>query len=427
MAAITAVGAYAPRFRIDSQAFEEAWGQFQAAGVTEKAVPAADEDTLTTGLEAADRAMQAAGISDEISWFGFATTNPPLEEDGTARLGAMLSLSKTTTHQMFTGSTRAATRALWAGLDAVEVGSGPALVVVADAPRGEPEDPIDHAAGAGAAGFIIQDDGPAEVVDQSEYTVPYLGTRFRQEGKRFTSGLGITQYDRQAFTETISGAVDGLEADTEPEAAAIQAPDGRLPYRTAGVAGISSGEIRSIATVHDLGDLGAASVPVTLARGLAEGFDSVLAVSHGSGAGADVFLVNSPGTVSHSIALDDGDSLSYDEYLRQRGVVTSEPPSGGGAYVSVPSWRRSIPHRYRLLAGRCVECDALAFPPEGACNDCGTLSDYEPVKLSRKGTIESLTTISQGEHRRNLSSSRPRRVITRQRLSDYLPTTTQTD
>jgi len=38
-AAITGVGAYAPRFRISSEAFEEAWGQFHAAGVTEKAVP----------------------------------------------------------------------------------------------------------------------------------------------------------------------------------------------------------------------------------------------------------------------------------------------------------------------------------------------------------------------------------------------------
>ncbi len=44
MTAITGVGAYAPRFRITSEAFEDAWGQFHAAGISEKAVPSADED-----------------------------------------------------------------------------------------------------------------------------------------------------------------------------------------------------------------------------------------------------------------------------------------------------------------------------------------------------------------------------------------------
>ncbi|ELY94390.1 hypothetical protein C483_02985, partial [Natrialba hulunbeirensis JCM 10989] len=92
----------------------------------------------------------------------------------------------------------------------------------------------------------------------------------------------------------------------------------------------------------------------------------------------------------------DEQTLSYAEYLRQRGVVTAAPPSGGGAYVSVPSWRQSIPQRYRLEAGRCPECGALAFPPEGACDDCGSLVEYETVELADTGRIEAVTTISQG-------------------------------
>ncbi|WP_321170857.1 zinc ribbon domain-containing protein [Halobaculum halobium] len=30
--------------------------------------------------------------------------------------------------------------------------------------------------------------------------------------------------------------------------------------------------------------------------------------------------------------------------------------------MSVPTWRRSQPARYRLRAGRCPDCGALAFP-----------------------------------------------------------------
>ncbi|MFC6717214.1 zinc ribbon domain-containing protein [Natrialbaceae archaeon GCM10025810] len=399
MTAISAVGAYAPRFRITSEAFADAWGQFQAAGISEKAVPAADEDALTMASEAAERALEAGDVdADDLDWIGFATSRPPLaESDLTPRLDAMIGAADTATGQVFTGSTRAGTRALWAAWDALESGSAEtALVVAADAPRGEPDDGVDHAAGAGAAAFVLEADGPASLVDRASYSAPYPGTRFRRTGSETTEGLDITQYDRRAFTETIAGAVDGLAADPEPEVAAIQAPDGKLPYRAAGAAGVGTEEIRSVATVHDLGDLGAASVPVTLARALADGYDSVLAVSHGSGAAADALVVEAGSDVPAALDLEGDDPLSYAEYLRQRGVVTSGPPAGGGAYVSVPTWQRSIPQRYRLEAGRCPECGALAFPPSGACDACGSLEAFEPARLSGNGTIEAVTTISQG-------------------------------
>ncbi|WP_436343731.1 zinc ribbon domain-containing protein [Natronorubrum sp. FCH18a] len=408
MSAITGVGAYAPRFRISAEAFQDAWGQFQAAGVNEKAVAAADEDSLTMAYEAAGRALEAADVdAATVDWLAFASSRPPLaEEDLTARLGAMLEVDESATRHVFSGSTRAGTRALWAGMDALASDATTGLIVAADAPQGDPDDGVDHAAGAGAAAFVLESgaseahrsngDGRAEIVDRAEYAVPYPGTRFRNAGEDETQGLGVTQYDRAAFTETIGGAVSGLETEPEPDAAAIQSPDGKLPYRAAGAAGVGTDEIQAAATVHDLGDLGAASVPVSLASALADGYDSVLAVSHGSGAGADALVVESDGEVPVNNALEGDDSLSYAEYLRQRGVVTSGPPSGGGAYVSVPSWRRSIPQRYNLAAGRCPECGALSFPPEGACADCGALAEYEPVQLPGDGTIEAVTTISQG-------------------------------
>lgn len=397
-AAVTGAGAYAPRFRISAEAFEEAWGQFQASGVNEKAVAGADEDSLTMAYEAATRALEAADCSaSSVDWLAFASSRPPLEEEGlTVRLGAMLALSESTTAHEFTASTRAGTRALWAGMDALESDAETALVVAADAPRGAPDEDVDHAAGAGAAAFVLESEGPATIVDRGSHTTPYPGTRFRETGSDETQGLDVTKYDRQAFTETIRDAVDGLESELEPDAAAIQAPDGKLPYRAAGAADVGTEAIQTCATVHDLGDLGAASVPVSLASALADGHDSILAVSHGSGAGADAFVVESSGEVPVESALEGDGSITYAEYLRQRGVVTSGPPSGGGAYVSVPSWRRSLSQRYRLEAGRCVDCGALAFPPSGACGECGSLAEYEAVRLTGEGTIEAVTTISQG-------------------------------
>ncbi len=394
MSAIVGVGAYAPRFRISAEAFEEAWGRFDAAGVNGKAVPAADEDQLTMGYEAATRALEAANVG-AVDWLAFASTTPPMaEEDLTARLGAMLDLPEDVGRHVLTGSTRAGTRGIVAAADALAGGISRALVVAADAPRGEPDGEIDHAAGAGAAAFVLEADGPARIVDVAEHASPYPGSRFRGTGESTTDGLGVTRYDRRAFRETVGAAVDGLSVD--PDAVAIQAPDGKLPYRAAGDLGVDAETIASVATVHELGDLGAASVPVTLARALADGHGSILAVAYGSGAGADALVVEVDGPVSTALALDGDDPLGYAEYLRQRGVVTAGPPSGGGAYVSVPTWRRSIPQRYRLEAGRCPDCGALAFPPEGACPACGSREPFEPTTLTGEGTIEAVTTISQG-------------------------------
>ncbi|MCO8245128.1 zinc ribbon domain-containing protein [Haladaptatus sp. AB643] len=392
---VAAVGAYAPRFRISADEFREAWGQFHAAGVNGKAVPDADEDTLTMAYEAARRALDAAG-TPEISFLAFASTTPPMaEEDVTARLGGMLGVPDDATRHVFTGSTRAGTRALVAGLAAGPWDDGVGLVVAADAPRGEPDSAEDHAAGAGAAAFVLADDGPASVVERAEYTTEFPGTRFRETGESSVEGLGVTSYDRRAFSETLAGAVEQVDTGAV-DAAAVQAPDGKLPYRAAGALGVGIDEIRAGALVHELGDTGAASVPLSLAKSLADGYERILAASFGSGAGADAFVVEASDDVPVSLALDGDDPVSYAEYLRLRGDLTSGPPSGGGAYVSVPSWRRTLDQRHRLLAGKCPDCGALNFPPEGACNGCNSLGEYDDVRLTGEGTVEALTTISQG-------------------------------
>jgi hydroxymethylglutaryl-CoA synthase len=398
---IRAVGAYAPPLRVDAEEFAETWDWFEAAGIERKAVPGADEDALTLAWEAARRALDAGDVSGEaVDWLAFATTTPPVEEaDLTARLGSFLGVPDDATRHVFTGSTRAGTRALFAAEGNAGNGDGLALVVASDCPRGEPRSAREHAAGAGAAAFLLGGEADARVTDRAEYAEPYPGTRFRRSGSDRVEGIDVTSYDRRAFRETLSGAVGGLDAEVTPEtvdAAAVQAPDGGRPYRVAGALGVDSETVRACATVHDLGDTGAASVPLSLARALADGHETMLAAAFGSGAGADALLVEASGEVPATLALDGGTDLRYAQYRSQRGEITGGPPDGGGAYVSVPSWQRSTPQRHRLVAGRCPDCGALAFPPEGACQDCGSLADFEPVALPTTGTVETATAISRG-------------------------------
>lgn len=387
---IVAVGAYAPDSRIAAEAFTEAWGRFDAPGVETKAVLDADEDALTMAVEAARRALDAGGVSgSDVDGLRFATTSPPLEEETlTVRLGSFLDIAADASHRVSTGSTRAGVDALFDALDA----DGTELVVVSDAPRGEPDDSREHAAGAGAAALLVGDNASATVTERAEHTDPRPGTRFRRRGEANVEGLDVGTYDRAAFVEPVEAAVAALETTdgTDEDAIALQAPNGKLPYRTS----LEAGSIAAVETVSELGDTAAASVPLSLVRAFEEGHDRALCVSWGAGAGASAFVVD--GVAPVETALDAGVEIDYPSYLRRRGDVIGEQPDGGAAHVPVPTWRRSLAQRHRHEAGRCPACGGLAFPPEGACPSCRSLVEFEPVELPLEGEVEAATTIGQG-------------------------------
>jgi len=438
---IRAVGAYAPRLRIERDELAAGLGSVSLSGIERTAVPEADEDALTMAIAAGQRALDAAGEERPgtdsetagreagaagleakaagLEALAVATTTPPLdEEELTARLGSVLGIDSNADRQQFLGSTRAGTRALCALAESDRL---PALVIASDCPRAAPDDEREHRAGAAAAALLLDapTECPARIVARAEHASPYPGTRFRRRGEADVDGLSITGYDRAAFTETLAGAVDELrsvgdESDStvecsetldtkmlDPDAVAIQAPDGALPYRAADAIGVETDPIQRCAHVHELGDTGAASVPLGLADALANGAETVLCAAFGSGAGADVLWIERDGAIAARLDLEGGPAvetrtLEYPAYLRRRGELTAGPPGGGGAYVSVPTWRRSIPQRHRLVAGRCPDCEALVCPPRGACRECGSRADYERVALPGTGTVETVTTISQG-------------------------------
>jgi uncharacterized OB-fold protein len=49
-----------------------------------------------------------------------------------------------------------------------------------------------------------------------------------------------------------------------------------------------------------------------------------------------------------------------------------------------------------VAEGRCPECGAYAFTPEGACTACHELVEFERVEMPRTGTVAAVTIIGQG-------------------------------
>ncbi|WP_135822278.1 zinc ribbon domain-containing protein [Halostella litorea] len=395
MRGIAAAGAYVPRFRLSTDELADAWGTSHASGIERKAVPAADEDALTMAVSAAERALSDADVDrDEVTLAAAATTTPPLEEgEFVPRLVRALDLPQSVATATETGHTAAGAAALSRALDA----DGPALVVAADCPEGEPAD-ADHPLGAGAAAFVVSDDAAAAVGDVAWHTDETPGVRFRERGDGDVGGLDITTYQRDAVRGAVTEAVSSLSVDPEEaDAAAVHQPDGRFPYRAAGDLPLSNEAVAAGTVVDRVGDAGAATVPLGLLAALDGADDGETTVAAAFGGGTAAALAVEGGLSVAGVAdLDGGTDIDYASYLRERGYVVSGEVSGGGAHVSLPNWRRSLDQRYRLVAGQCPECGGVTFPPEGACQSCHARVEFEPFEASRTGTVRALTVIGQG-------------------------------
>jgi len=393
---IAAAGVHVPRFRIEASTISEAWGVDHASGIERKALPAADEDTVTMAISAAIDALARTDVSPEaLDFVGLATTTPPLaEEEFAPRVVRALGGASGT-------RTTTATASPLAGVDVLEraiEADGPALAIAADAPTGDPAE-ADHRLGAAAVAFLVDDDAPVTLVDSAAHADEYPGVRYRERGAEAVDALGVTTYERDAVGESIAAVLETLTAD-ELVGAALHQPNGGLPYRVGGRTDLTNDAIERGTVVDRVGDAGAATVPLGLCAALAaaDADDATVAIDFGGG-GAAIGLAFAGG-LDNAPAVDErlsgGETVSYVRYLRERGYVVDGEVAGGGAHVSLPSWSRSLDGRYRLLAGQCPSCGGLTFPAEGACGVCHDRGSFERVELPRNGVVDAVTVIGQG-------------------------------
>ena len=66
------------------------------------------------------------------------------------------------------------------------------------------------------------------------------------------------------------------------------------------------------------------------------------------------------------------------------------------AYVSIPTYWKSIPQRYSLVGMKCKICGTVNLPVRRSCIGCGKEAGYQSFKLKGKGTVYSYTVISAG-------------------------------
>ncbi|MDQ1385973.1 MAG: hypothetical protein QOG65_3352 [Actinomycetota bacterium] len=387
---VLGVGAAAPELRLRAADVGAAWGR---GGRGEVAVCAPDEDTLTLAWQAADRALEAAGIEagavDALFW---GTSRPPFAEGPSfAFLAASLSLAPTIGGSLSSGSAHAGMEALLAGTDAIGAGSArTALVIVSDALRPGPGTGFEARCGAGAAAMVLAAEGnaTATIGTRLTRTRPFLD-RYRGDGEIDNRDM----YDGRLFREEIFLPVVREVAENlaafDVRAWSLPDPDGRL-------GAVLARNVKATTTPsHEVyGAIGDAGAAAALLGGLAALDAAGLVAIVGTGGGRTTgLLINAdapvPGAATTADALSGGRAASYTEALRARGQLQ---PVGETIPMGVPPesamFVRGADEMLGLLGGRCVDCGTISTPPSihPHCINCGG-PKLEPVALARGGAV----------------------------------------
>lgn len=333
---ISGYGVYIPKLRIKKEDYVKVWGSFAAAGVGEKSVMGFDEDTLTAAAKVSRRALESVPIGpDRVTRFAFASTTPPYVEkllSGTVMVSVGIPNHALCTDH--TTSTRAGTEALLAGFEHVSANpKGVALVAVADAPVASMWDSFEHALGAGAAAYVLSSENLiAELEGYSSYASEHFGERFKTREDDRVHDLSVRKFSESSLINNTTRAATALLKRLNRKAedynhVVIQQPDARVPVTVGGRMQFTDPQIATSLTAKVLGDLGAASTPVSLASALdaAKVDDKVLVISYGSGAGSDALsfkvVSDRKSTVRYQAEVDRKEYIDYVKYLKLKKAI----------------------------------------------------------------------------------------------------------
>ncbi|HKP12760.1 MAG TPA: 3-oxoacyl-[acyl-carrier-protein] synthase III C-terminal domain-containing protein, partial [Blastocatellia bacterium] len=337
MAGITRFGAYIPYYRLTHKDIARAWGG--RAGDAERAVAAADEDSVTMAVEAV-RDLLAGNEARDVDALIFATTTSPYaEKQASALIATVADLRHDVRSADATNSLRAATSALNAGLDSVAAGSASRVIIAsADTRLAAPRSANERLFGDAAAAIEVGSDGVIANLLASHSTVDEMTDLWRRPGEPFVSGWEERFALTQGYQRVVRQAVGELFERTgvgpsEISKAIFYAPDAGSLAAVAKSLGLKPEQIPDH-LLSSVGNTGAAMPALVLSSVLeqASAGDKLLVVGYGSGADALLFEVTAEverekaaarrgvrGHLASKASLE-----SYERYMKFRELVETE-------------------------------------------------------------------------------------------------------
>lgn len=336
---IVGYGAYIPAYRLPAQEISNLWREGQDRNylpIKQKSVPGPDEDTITISIEAAQNALNRAGIDPrEIRavWVGSESHPYAVKPSGTL-VSQVLGVKPDTVSADLEFACKAGTEAMQAAIALVGSSMGEyALAIGADTAQGKPGDALEYTAAAAGAAYIFGPAAEALAILEGSYSyvtdTPDFFRRAHQKypehGNRFTGDLAYFHH----IESSVRALLDGLGLQpADFKAAVFHQPNVKFPRKIAGDLGFSSQQINAGLLVDEIGNSYAASSIIGFSTLLdsAEAGDRILLASFGSGAGSDAFsfVVNEKLNLARNKApltrdyVERYTKITYDRYAKWR-------------------------------------------------------------------------------------------------------------
>ncbi len=345
MVGIITYGAYIPRFRIKIEEIARVWGANAAEitgglGVIEKAVPDYDENTATFSVEAARSALRRRPVdpSDIKAVYVGSESNPYAVKPTAVTVGEAIGATPVMTAADYEFACKAGTAAIQTSMGLVSSGMMKyAVAIGADTAQGAPGDALEYTAAAGGAAYVIGNDDPIAVINDTRSYSSDTPDFWRREGEDYPRHGGRFSGDPGYFKHTIGAANMMMElCGTKPSDytyAVFHQPNAKFPQKVSKMLGFTQEQIKTGLLAPTLGNTYSGSVPLGLAAILdvAKPGDRIFVTSYGSGAGSDAFDITVTDAILDKIDRSRGPTveqmlstkkyLDYAVYARHKGKI----------------------------------------------------------------------------------------------------------
>ncbi len=340
MVGIVGYGMYIPVYRLKPDAYWDAWMVSFASmdGVKEKAVLGWDEDVVTMGVEAAQNALNCAGMKgDELDAIYLASTSTHYSLKQSAPIIAYTITAREDIQTAdFAHSENSTMEALAAACDFVKAGRGKTAMVIASdaqyAPPGNSGAGSEHWAGAGAGAVIIGNGGVIAEIEDIFTVSREFTDRFRVSSTKAFSENDNAYYSMgHGYNKSVITAAKGVidrTGNDKFDYVVLRQHHVRPPRGAAVAAGlIDKKDKKAQALILDAvtmcGDTGTADIFINLAsifsgKKTSESGKRILAVGYGSGVSTAVSMVTTDMVTTKKTSPD------FREYTRKRKVYVKD-------------------------------------------------------------------------------------------------------
>jgi len=301
---IVGYGAYIPRYRVKVESIAGVWGADaenykRGLQLTEKSVPALDQDTITMSVEAARYALKRAGVDgSEVGALYIGSESHPyaVKPSGTIVSEAIGATPECHTAD-FEFACKAGTEAMFVVYSQVKAGVIKyGFGIGADTSQGAPGDALEYSASAGAAAFLFGTKNILARVDETYAFMTDTPDFWRREHQFYPQHAGRFTGE-PAYFKHILGAARGIMKKAGMTADDFQyvvfhQPNGKFPMEAGKRLGFPKEKIVTGWLVPWLGNTysGASPLGLTAILDVAKPGERILMVSFGSGAGSDAFI-----------------------------------------------------------------------------------------------------------------------------------------